>query len=57
LPWDFIDIGVSKAFLKAENEKASQGIITEDCRWHECEGCGICPAFEVEVDLKEEVRG
>ena len=57
LPWDFIDIGVSKAFLKAENEKASQGIITEDCRWHECEGCGICPAFEVELDLKEEVRG
>ncbi len=57
LPWDFIDIGVSKAFLRAENEKAAQGLLTEDCRWQECTGCGICPAFEVELDLKGGVEG
>ena len=57
LPWDFIDIGVSKDFLQTENEKAALGVITEDCRWQECNDCGICPAFEVELDIKEEVQG
>lgn len=56
LPWDFIDIGVSKAYLQDENEKATQAIITEDCRWNECAGCGICPAFEIDLDIKEEMR-
>ncbi len=56
LPWDFIDIGVSKAYLQDENEKATLAIITEDCRWNECAGCGICPAFEIDLDIKEEMR-
>lgn len=56
LPWDFIDIGVSKAYLQDENEKATLAIITEDCRWNECSGCGICPAFEIDLDIKEEMR-
>ncbi len=39
LPWDFIDIGVSKAFLIRENEKAKQGKVTAHCR-KVCAGCG-----------------
>ena len=39
LPWDFIDIGVSKKFLINENEKAKSGIVTEHCR-KKCAGCG-----------------
>lgn len=53
-PWDFIDIGVTKAFLQKENDKAIQEMTTLDCRQHECTGCGICPRFEVEIDIKEE---
>ena len=48
-PWDFIDIGVSKAFLLKEYKKAARGEITYNCR-HQCSGCGaasfgagICP--------------
>ena len=48
-PWDFIDIGVSKAFLLKEYKKASRGEITFNCR-SRCSGCGaasfgagICP--------------
>jgi len=40
LPWDFIEIGVSKDFLKNENEKAKEAILTPDCR-EGCKNCGI----------------
>lgn len=39
LPWDTIDVGVSKSFLLSERHKAYDGKITPDCR-HECSGCG-----------------
>jgi radical SAM family uncharacterized protein len=40
LPWDVIDSGISKKFLISENEKASEGVQSPDCRLH-CIGCGI----------------
>lgn len=40
LPWDFIDIGVSKKFLIAENKKAHEEIVTQNCR-EKCMGCGV----------------
>ena len=39
LPWDAIDVGVSKAFLKRERRRAYDGRVTPDCR-HGCAGCG-----------------
>ena len=39
LPWDMIDVGVNKAFLRQEKEKAYNGVVTPDCR-HGCSGCG-----------------
>ena len=42
LPWDHIDIGVSRAFLRKERERAIAGKITDDCRNGECSGCGVC---------------
>ena len=39
LPWDTIDVGVSKAFLKRERRRAYDGKVTPDCR-HGCAGCG-----------------
>lgn len=39
LPWDMIDIGVSKKFLIAEAKRAEQGIVTPNCR-AKCSGCG-----------------
>lgn len=40
LPWDFIDIGVKKSFLKNEYQKALREETTENCREH-CNNCGI----------------
>lgn len=39
LPWDFIETGVSKNFLKKEWERAKEGIVTPNCR-EQCSGCG-----------------
>ncbi len=42
LPWEHIDVKVSKAFLIKELEKAWEGKITLDCRGGECNTCGVC---------------
>ena len=39
LPWDTIDVGVSKKFLLKEKKQAYAEQITPDCR-HGCAGCG-----------------
>lgn len=44
LPWDHIQIGVTKKYLVKENEKAQQGLLTRDCRMN-CTGCGINEGF------------
>ena len=38
-PWDFIDIGVSKEFLKREWKNAHDEKVTPNCRM-KCSGCG-----------------
>ena len=39
LPWDFIDTGVSKAFLINEWKKAKEETVTPNCKL-KCSGCG-----------------
>ncbi len=39
LPWDVIDCGVTKSFLKRERERAFEGQTTPNCR-EKCAGCG-----------------
>lgn len=39
LPWDTIDVGVSKQFLLRERKRAYDAIVTPDCR-QGCSGCG-----------------
>lgn len=40
LPWDFIDTGVTKKFLKAEAQKAEAALTTPFCP-ENCSNCGI----------------
>ncbi|MGI6036756.1 MAG: TIGR03960 family B12-binding radical SAM protein [Limnochordia bacterium] len=42
LPWEHIDTGLTKAFLKLEHQRALGGEQTLDCRWEDCPGCGVC---------------
>ena len=41
LPWDVIDAGLRKGFLKAEWRRALRESETEDCKWGHCYHCGI----------------
>ena len=52
LAWDFINVGVSKEFLKREDAKADLGDVTEDCRLSKCSACGVvdCPVKESSRD-------
>ena len=50
LPWDFIDIGVTKAYFKSEYVKAMNATTTPSCN-KQCNGCGLkkhgyCDEFE-----------
>ena len=38
-PWDFIDVGVTKEFLKREWKRAHEPVVTPNCR-AKCSGCG-----------------
>ena len=50
LPWDTIDIGVTKNFFLRERKQAYSGKVTPDCR-HGCAGCGaMCLLKEVDCD-------
>lgn len=50
LPWDSIDVGVSKKFLLKERVRAYAGTVTPDCR-EGCSGCGAnCLLKEVSCD-------
>ena len=48
LPWDTIDVGVTKKFLKLERKRAYEEMVTPDCR-HGCAGCGAAALLK-EVD-------
>ena len=48
LPWDFIDIGISRKFLENEWKKAvSDQVVTPNCR-QKCSGCG-CTQYKTGV--------
>ncbi len=50
LPWDTVDVGVTKAFLLRERKRAYEGLVTPDCR-EGCAGCGAnCLLKEVQCD-------
>jgi radical SAM superfamily enzyme YgiQ (UPF0313 family) len=42
LPWDFVDVGISKEFLWNEYQLGLSGIRREDCRKAGCYNCGVC---------------
>lgn len=41
-PWDFIDHGISKNFLRKEYEKSFEGRKTPECVVPICKLCGVC---------------
>lgn len=41
LPWDVLDVSITKRFLQVELVKAKKEMRTEDCKWGHCYACGV----------------
>jgi len=44
LPWDVVDVGLTKAWLKAEYMKATEAASTTPC-FETCSVCGVCGSY------------
>ncbi len=49
LPWDFIDHGINKSFLKQEYKRALQGKTSPPCPIESCNICGVCKQDGIEA--------
>ncbi|HLK11836.1 MAG TPA: TIGR03960 family B12-binding radical SAM protein [Candidatus Binatia bacterium] len=47
LPWDHLDAGVSKRFLRQDLARAVEGRLTPDCSIERCTYCGACDFRQV----------
>ena len=54
LPWDHIHTGVNKDFFIGEYGKSLEGKTTLDCRFHECNQCGVCKPPIIQPILSKE---
>jgi len=58
LPWDNIECAVSREFLLEEKQRSETQQATEDCRFSDCQSCGVCDfsvtqnIFAVKNDFK-----
>ena len=46
LPWDHVDTGVERQWLREELQRAMGAMVTPDCSFDACSSCGVCgPGF------------
>lgn len=50
LPWEKVNIGVTREFFLKELEKAHEGAHTMDCRYKNCSACGVCDHKIVKIE-------
>jgi len=48
LPWSHIDMGIEREFLLGEWDRAIREETTPDCRWGDCQGCGVCDFEDIQ---------
>lgn len=54
MPWDHLDFGLDRGFLRDELDRALRGDLTPDCRGGQCVECGVCRAVGMDNELKGE---
>ena len=46
LPWDHIDTGVDRQWLREDLQRAMEALVVPDCSFATCSSCGVCgPGF------------
>jgi radical SAM family uncharacterized protein/radical SAM-linked protein len=56
LPWDFIQYGVTKQYLRREKRNAYRKSVTDSCTGGSCSGCGVCDD-RTGIDLARDKKG
>jgi len=56
LPWDMVDIGISRKFLLAEKTKALNTESTDDCRNGPCAQCGLCDFDDIKPRMSAQAK-
>ncbi|MDR1791532.1 MAG: TIGR03960 family B12-binding radical SAM protein [Propionibacteriaceae bacterium] len=51
LPWAHLDAGLDLDWLWADYQAAINAEEVDDCRWAGCNDCGVCPGFDVDIEL------
>ncbi len=51
LPWDHLDLGLDRNWLWQDYQDALAGRAVHDCRWDDCNDCGVCPRFGVDIEI------
>jgi len=51
LPWDHLDVGLNRNWLWHDYQQALSATPLPDCRFDGCTSCGVCPAFDVDLEL------
>ena len=51
LPWDHLDVGLARGWLWRDYQQGLQAKTLDDCRIDTCENCGVCPLFDVDLEL------
>lgn len=56
LPWAHIDMGIETEFLLGEWDRAIRGETTPDCRWGDCQGCGVCDFEDIQPRVYDDFQ-
>ncbi|WP_341728580.1 TIGR03960 family B12-binding radical SAM protein [Brooklawnia sp.] len=51
LPWDHLDLGLDRNWLWEDYQEAVRGRAVHDCRWDDCNDCGVCPEMGVDIEI------
>lgn len=57
LPWQHLSSGVDESFLKEELKKSYTETYTPDCRYHDCQKCGLCDFKTIRPVVIDRKRG
>ncbi len=51
LPWDHLDVGLDRNWLWEDYQASLSGGSVPDCRWDDCNDCGVCPELGVDIEI------
>lgn len=54
LPWDHLDLGLDRNWLWEDYQDSLTGRAVMDCRWDDCNDCGVCMDLGVDIEMAPE---